>query len=233
VRMALEPGMGRTAVPVRSALLGLTLAVATVAGAVTFGTNLDRLVSTPSAYGWNWNLIVDTQFGAIAAGDVRAKLDRTPGLAGYAGGNYGSLVVDGHPVAAVGIDRLRGAVYPTIVRGRAPNGTDEIVLGERTLAVLHRAIGDAVRVQTDSGARTMRVVGTAVFPGLGQGGFTPTDLGDGAAVAATLLQPSYLPEGHSYTFVLIVFAPAADPARLAARLAPDLRRAWCPPDQLC
>src|SRR5207244_12187756 len=84
-----------------------------------------------------------------------------------------------------------------------------------------------------SGARTMRVVGTAVFPGLGQGGFTPTDLGDGAAVGATLLQPSYLPEGHFYTFVLIAFAPAADPAQLAARLAPNLRRARCPPDQLC
>src|SRR5205807_2324127 len=97
----------------------------------------------------------------------------------------------------------------------------------------HRSIGDAVHVAGDAGDRTMRVVGTAVFPGLGQGSFTPTDLGDGAAVAASLLQPSYLPKGGFYTFVLIRYRPGRDPMSITARIAPVLRRAWCPPDQAC
>ena len=36
VRMALEPGRGRTAVPVRTTILGAALAIATVVAALTF-----------------------------------------------------------------------------------------------------------------------------------------------------------------------------------------------------
>src|SRR5206468_2070490 len=40
VRMAFEPGRGRTAVPVRSAVAGTIVAVAAVVAAVVFGTSL-------------------------------------------------------------------------------------------------------------------------------------------------------------------------------------------------
>ena len=58
---------GRDSVPVRSALLGLAVAVAAVAGAVTFGANLLRLVDTPSLYGQTWDVAWDGQFGAVTA----------------------------------------------------------------------------------------------------------------------------------------------------------------------
>ena len=51
VRMALEPGHGRTAVPVRSALAGTTIAVGAVVAALVFSANLIGLVSTPHATG--------------------------------------------------------------------------------------------------------------------------------------------------------------------------------------
>ena len=54
VRMAFEPGHGRTAVPVRSALAGTTVAVAAVVAALVFGASLLGLVSTPHRYGQNW-----------------------------------------------------------------------------------------------------------------------------------------------------------------------------------
>jgi len=54
-----DPGQGRTAVPVRSALLGLVMSVAAVAAAVTFGANLLHLVHTPRLYGKNWDVAVD------------------------------------------------------------------------------------------------------------------------------------------------------------------------------
>jgi hypothetical protein len=47
VRMALEPGGGRTALPVRSALMGTAVAVALVVATVTFGSSLQTLVSHP------------------------------------------------------------------------------------------------------------------------------------------------------------------------------------------
>src|SRR5207237_48291 len=55
VRMAVEPGRGRTAVPVRSALVGVAIGVAAVIAASVFGTNLARLVRDPARYGWNWD----------------------------------------------------------------------------------------------------------------------------------------------------------------------------------
>jgi hypothetical protein len=59
VRFALESGRGRTAVPVRSALLGTVLAVALLVGTLTFASGLHTLVSTPALYGWNWNYMLN------------------------------------------------------------------------------------------------------------------------------------------------------------------------------
>ena len=67
VRFALDPGRGRNSVPVRSTLLGLAVAVAAVAGAVTFGANLLRLVDTPALYGQTWDVAWDGQFGSVTA----------------------------------------------------------------------------------------------------------------------------------------------------------------------
>ena len=38
----------------------MIIAVATVAAALTFGATLDRLVTTPRAYGWSWDSMIDT-----------------------------------------------------------------------------------------------------------------------------------------------------------------------------
>ena len=48
VRMALEPGRGRTAVPVRTTMLAAIVGVAAVAAALTVTASADRLVSTPA-----------------------------------------------------------------------------------------------------------------------------------------------------------------------------------------
>ncbi len=55
IRFALEPGAESEAVPVRSAILGATLAVVVIIATVVFGTSLNSLVSHPRLYGWNWN----------------------------------------------------------------------------------------------------------------------------------------------------------------------------------
>src|SRR5271166_2267162 len=108
VRMAFEPGRGRTAVPVRSALAGTIAAVAAVVAAVVFGTSLIALVGTPPRYGQNWNQELDLGFiGASAAFGARI-LSAEPGITGYAAGDYGELTVGGKLVAAVGIDPIHG-----------------------------------------------------------------------------------------------------------------------------
>ena len=82
-----------------------------------------------------------------------------------------------------------------------------------------------------------RVVGRAVFPNFGQGGFTPTDLGEGAETTAAVLRPATLAYGGAsgFEFVLLRFAdgpgrrgrrepvPALDDRLLLGRPAVHLR----------
>ena len=79
VRMAFEPGHGRTAVPVRSALVGTTVAVAAVVAAMVFGASFLGLVGTPHSYGQNWAQQLDLQVGSVPGGYRREDAWRRSG----------------------------------------------------------------------------------------------------------------------------------------------------------
>jgi len=92
--MAFEPGHGRTAVPVRSALAGSAIAVAAVVAAAVFGTSLVGLVSSPRQYGQNW----DQQLNLASRPSLllrRAVRRRAPDVTGYALGDIGHLSIGG------------------------------------------------------------------------------------------------------------------------------------------
>ena len=219
-RLALEPGRGRTAVPIRSALAGTAVALAAVAAAFTFGTNLVRLVNTPRLYGQTWQVSVDVGFGQIPQRDVETFLRQQPGVSGWTFGNHGYATIAGRHVATIGITGAEGpAMFPTLLEGRAPQARDEIVLGSKTLAGAHRHVGQTVMValQGENTPRTMLVVGRAVFPFFGQGEVTPTGLGDGAA----LLDPGPNPDG--FNFVLVGMVHGSFEHDNIARFARNLR----------
>lgn len=225
LRMALEPGHGRTAVPVRSAIVGLVGAIATVTAAFSFGTNLNRLVTTPRLYGWNWNVTADASFGSLPKEGALDLLGSDRSVQAFAGGNYGDVTINGLQIPAVGIDPLKGSVFPTLIEGRRPVGPNEIVLGTSTLRSIHRSVGETVKAQVNGSTLDMRVVGRAVFPFFGRGSFTPTGLGEGAATTASLFPPLKFPggpSGPSYNFYLVRFAPTADAARAGDRLRNQL-----------
>ena len=238
-RMAFEPGRGRTAIPVRGALAGTTVAVAAVVAAMVFGASLTRLVNTPRLYGQNWTLGLSLGFGSVPASGpsgAASALSHVPGLAAYAGGDSGQISIDGQQVAAVGIQPLHGNVFLTLLDGTAPAGRSQIVLGSRTLRRLGKQVGAFVSVQVTPGTRPtpMRIVGEAIFPSFGVGGLTPTGLGDGAAVFAPLLPPNNIgcPRGVAcYDFFLIRFRPGTPRAEISAlgsRFVSVLTAAGCP-----
>lgn len=228
--MALERGRGRTAVPVRSALVGGALAVAALVAATSFVADLGHLVSTPRLYGITWDFSLDAQFSSFPGDEGVKLLTSAPGVGAFSGGQYGNVTVGGRAVAAVGIDDLRGHVFPTVLEGRAPAGPDEIVLGTNTLRQVHRAVGQTVEVQLPGGTRTMRIVGRAVFPSLGMGYFTRTDLGEGAATTAAVLVPPDVPAGR-YNFFLIRLAPGARRGPAMARVGEAALAVGCPSGQ--
>ena len=236
VRLALEPGRGRSAVPVRSALAGTVLAIAAVAAAFTFGTNLVRLVHTPRLYGQTWSLAIDTQFGRLPPDGTVAFLQSQRGVTGWTFGDHANLTIAGKNVATIGLTHGRGAEsWPAILEGRAPYAPDEIALGAKTLASAHRRVGQTVAVtsQASGETQTMRIVGRAVFPFFGQGTFNPTGLGDGALTQDPLHQPT--PDGPAgFNFVLVRVAPGPAQAAEIARFRALLPGAGiCPQDQVC
>lgn len=233
VRMAFEPGHGRTAVPVRSALLGTMIAVAAFVAALVFGTSLVHLIGTPRLYGQDWQQELDLAFGSMprAVGAKIASLQ--PGLSGYAAGNYGNITVDGHVVAAVGIDPLRGGHFLTLLAGRPPRRPGEIALGSQTLRDIGGHLGQTVTALVNGRDRPMRIVGTVVLPAFSQGSIVATDLGSGVVLPASVLSvPDPLTgcTGHvtCYNFFLTRYRPGVPMAAAAARLQRTMAKLRCP-----
>jgi ABC-type antimicrobial peptide transport system permease subunit len=244
VAMAFEPGHGRTAVPVRSALVGSVIAVAALAAAAVFGASLVGLVSTPHDYGENWQQEVDFGFGTTSPTQVAQVPSVIPAVSGYAAGNYGQLTVDGKIVPAVGLDQVRGGGYLTLLAGRAPAAPGEIALGAQTLRAIGAHLGQTVTVTVNQGttggpgpARPMRVVGVAVLPAFSRGSFAATGLGTGAVVPAIVLSAGTRegttgspcsPGGLCYNFFLLRYKPGTDLAAEAAMITKVLTAHGCP-----
>lgn len=212
LRAALTGGTGARTAPVRASVGGLSLAVAAVAATVTFGANIDHLVGSPAAYGWAWDAYVSlpSEEWETPPEEFLIRAEASPELTGWSLLTMDQLTLDGERVPAVGIDYRSGDVGPTILAGRRPEVSDEIVLGGRTMDLLGVDIGDRV----DGGGRSLKVVGQAVFAGLGTyPGADRTELGKGALV--TIETAEELGEGFGFTSLVLA---ADDEAGLEAAL---------------
>jgi hypothetical protein len=135
-RNALEPGSGAASVPVRSTLLGSIAAVTAVVIAVVFDASLGGLISHPAAYGWNWNVVIQTQagYGSFTSGAMNRLINGQPAVAGWSEFGFGQLPIDGRVVPVLGIRRWLGSVEPPTTSGHPLAGSGQIELGTVTLA---------------------------------------------------------------------------------------------------
>lgn len=165
LRLALETGRGARAIPVRSALLGLTVAIASFAAAGTFTTSLDHLIAKPALYGYGWDF--------ITVGDSTAQTRRAigadPDLEAVTRGGAANIKIGSTHLIPFAYMPGRG-IAPTILDGRAPIADDEIALGTSLLKTLHTRVGGTIRVRAEPAecgappAKRMRVVGSTVVP---------------------------------------------------------------------
>ena len=121
VRMALEPGRGRTSVPVRSTIISAILGVAVIAGVLGFSASLARLLDDPHLYGWNW----DIQVGDLFAPNLRpeaARLAARPETDGVAVATISRLRSGTVLFDALAIEAVKGTVTPTVVEGESAGG---------------------------------------------------------------------------------------------------------------
>ena len=220
VRFALEPGAGRTSVPVRSALVGSALAVVTVVATLTFGSGLRTLVSRPELYGWNWTYLLypgNQDVPQLAL----TRLDHDPDVAAATGASPDQALLDGQEVPIL-LEDTGAEPAPPILSGHAVTASDQIVLGGATLKQLHKHVGESVELTFGSPQNAplyipptrLLIVGTATLPAIGYPSSVAdhTSMGTGALVSMgiepTALQkaqtnPDPLQNGPSMVLVRI------------------------------
>ena len=168
-RFALEPGRGRSAVPVRSALVGAVVGVLGVLAAFTFSAGVSDAASHPVRFGQTWQLTTflgynGHDFGpasrvlrAVAADrDVTGVDDARIG-----GAQSGRVSIESFTYAPVGGKR------PEVVltAGRMPASPDEIVLAPTTAQEMHAKTGSVVRLTGGTPiSKAVRVTGIGFVP---------------------------------------------------------------------
>jgi hypothetical protein len=227
LRAALEPRRGRVAVPVRSTLVAVTVAVLGVVSVSVFRPSLDRLASTPPLFGVGWDVAVDDNRAERPAPDRPCsglngtRVADQPGVDTVAGVCNLSVEVEGHPIRAFGYMSMRGSIAPTVLEGRAPGAADEIALGSTTLDTVGRRIGDRVRLEGPGGTVRLRIVGRVVLPSLGDA----QAVADGAVLTGAGLDRVDDPRAElSHAWVVATIADDADARAVKGRLArlPDV-----------
>ena len=183
VRMALESGRGRNAVPVRATLLAAVVGVAAVGATLTVTASADHLLGTPLVYGHDWDAVIGNGTGAKYSEQLVARLRSDRSIAKLAGGTVYEAHIDGKPTGVIALDAIRGSLFPTVLEGRAPSAHDEILVGTNPARALETEIGDQVEGRIGDRASTFRVVGRAVLPEVGTSGAAPLALGEGVAVS--------------------------------------------------
>ena len=223
VRLALQPGAGPTALPVRSTIGGAVVGVAGLSAALVFSASLSHLLATPRLYGVAWDAVVSSSNGAELS-PVARLVARDPHVAAWSAGySDGLLQVNGAAVGAIVMGQGRGpSLMGVPVQGRLPRARDEITLGPQTLALMRTRVGAIAQVSMP-GQRParFRIVGTAIFPTLSDA------LGLGQGAALTLAGLHRLPgvPAAPLDTLLVRFRPGTDPRAATGTLASQAARA--------
>jgi len=221
--MALQPGQGRTAVPVRSAIFGATLSVAALIASLVFAASLGQLLNTPRLFGFTWDAFVSVDSGQSRAA---AALRADPRIAGYTRGGFTYVRIGRVGLMALVLDGS-GPARPVITAGVPPEAGDEVALGASTMRAAHTAIGRTVDLVLDQAEghqkpARMRVVGTVIVP---PSPFLATKLGEGAAISMpgyVRIDPSAARQAGALPF-LVRFAPGVSRDAGLAAVANDMK----------
>ena len=185
IAFAFESGSGRRTVPVRSVLVGITIAVTLLASTLTFAGGLSALISRPALYGWNWNYALSSDNEVPPAS--LAVLEHYSREVAFTGVNFADVQIDGvsEPVL---LTTANAAVGPPLLSGHEVEAAKQVVLGAATLTALHKRVGQSVVIsygdKHDAPAylppTRVTIVGSATLPSVGQAGTFHPSMGVGA-----------------------------------------------------
>jgi ABC-type lipoprotein release transport system permease subunit len=193
---------------VKATLLGATLGVAGIVGAIAYSTSLDHLTSHPRQWGWTWDVQFDlAESTAATTADAVAKEPDVAAAAIMTSADVqlGTLVRQAHA-----LDVRSGSIVVPTHTGRLPTSPDEITIGNRLAADLDVGVGDTLTAAAPDGHHELTVVGI--------GNLYPTD---GALGDDVILTPSGLRAiavSHDTPVLLVNVATGRDPRTVANEL---------------
>jgi hypothetical protein len=218
-RFALEAGRGRSAVPVRPALLGAVAGVLGVLAAFTFSAGVSDAAANPARFGQTWQL--DTFVGQdgqdfMPAAKVLRAVAGDRDVTGVddlliAGAQSGQVSVESFTYDGVAGKRIQ----VVLTGGRMAAAPDEIVLAPVTAGQLHAGIGSTVRLKGGPVPQALKVTGI---------GFVPAGPHNNYSDGAWLTPAGYtrLFRGAHFAFkfhaAVVSLRPGADVAAVAHRL---------------
>ncbi len=183
IRATMTPTGGRSGT---TAVAGAACAVGAVAAAMVFAASLSDFVSSPAEYGWGWDAMVSLPNDHGVADAMVEAIRSDPSFRASSVLTVDEVELAGDRIPAVGMTTGSDGPGITIADGRRPADGNEVALGKRTMRQLGVGIGDTVTAGDNS--TSFRVVGQAVFPGLGTyEGADRTELGKGALFDAESL----------------------------------------------
>ena len=215
LRFAVEPGRGRTAVPVRSVMAAAVLATGVGIATLTFGASLSTLISHPGLYGWNFNYALYSVdgYGPIPSRWAGPLIARDPAVAASTGVYFATVQIDGQTVPAMAAPS-RAAISPHPLTGSMLDGPGQIVLGPATLDQLRKRVGDTVTVSEGQIIPPMRlrIAGTAALPTIGDVIGVHASLSTGAIFSTQAVPPADL----------AAYGPISGPNAIFIRMRPGV-----------
>ena len=179
-------------------MLGVMLTIALLAGLWSFQASLRHLLDTPHLYGWNWSVKSGAPALPDLAGSLIPAFEQDPTISALASGTVTQAELGLERVDVLGLEQNQGStVAPTVLQGRLPTRTNEMMLGTSTLEKAGLHIGDIAVLRLGNTAIGLKVVGRGVFPEFGDTG----RLGNGVFLTYAGLQ-KLLPQAQQNVFLV-------------------------------
>jgi len=174
-RFALEPGRGRSSVPVRPAMAGATFGVLGVVAALTFSAGVSDAAANPARFGQTNQLErflgINGQDFAPASPELRA-IARDHDVIGLNDARIAVAYSGDTSITTYTYHPVGGKRLPVVLTaGRMPKAADEIVLASTTARQLGAAPGSQVQLAGVAAPRAVTVTGIGFVPGGSHNGY--------------------------------------------------------------
>jgi FtsX-like permease family len=206
-RFALESGRGRTAVPVRPALVGAVAGVLGILAAFTFAHGVSDAASKPERFGQTFQLDSYAGINGQDFGPAKTLISATVANKAVTGVDDARTAVASGPhgdgsVSLYAYGGSTKALPVVVTSGRMPQGADEVLLAPSSLSALDTRVGGRVALTGNKGSSTYVVTGT---------GFVPEGPHNGYADGGWVTQAGYdtLFKGFKFHIVLVSLQPGA------------------------